>query len=131
MKHVYQDRQIEIQLNALDELYFKGDAQDLEEMLGNMMDNACKWARSEVRVSGVKQGSRLFLTVEDDGEGIPEKEREAVLQRGRRLDETVPGSGLGLGIVLDLAVLYKGSLTLDQSSMGGLCAVLELPAAED
>ena len=131
MKHVYQDRSIEIQLNALDELYFKGDAQDLEEMLGNMMDNACKWANSEVRVSGVKQGSRLFLTVEDDGEGIPEEAREAVLQRGLRLDETVPGSGLGLGIVLDLAVLYKGSLTLDQSSMGGLCAVLELPAAED
>jgi signal transduction histidine kinase len=130
MKRVYHDRPIEIELNALDDFYFKGDAQDLEEMLGNIMDNACKWAHSAVRVSGIKQGARLFLYVEDDGEGIPDEERLAVLKRGRRLDETVPGSGLGLSIVRDLANLYQGRLTLDQSLMGGLCVVLELPAAE-
>lgn len=130
MEHVYQDRPIIIELNALGALYFKGDAQDLEEMLGNLMDNACKWAKSKVKVSGQSKGGRLFLYVEDNGPGIPELEQETVLQRGQRLDEAVPGNGLGLGIVLDLAILYKGSLTLEKSSMGGLCAVLELPAAQ-
>lgn len=130
MEHVYHDRSIKIELNALDELYFKGDAQDLEEMLANLMDNACKWGNSEVKVSGKKKDSRLLLYVEDDGTGISEHERPTVLQRGRRLDEKAPGSGLGLSIVQDLTNLYQGSLILEQSSMGGLCAVLELPAAE-
>ena len=130
MQHVYQERLIKINLNGLDELYFKGDAQDLEEMLGNLMDNACKWASSEVKVSGEKKDPRLLLYVEDNGSGIPEEESVAVLRRGRRLDEKAPGSGLGLGIVRDLANLYQGSITLEQSSMGGLCAVLDLPAAK-
>lgn len=131
MQRVYQDRSIQTELGDISQLYFKGDAQDLEEMLGNLMDNACKWASSEVRVHGEKRGSKLFLYVEDNGPGIPEEEWETVLQRGLRLDETVPGSGLGLGIVLDLASLYNGSLAFKHSSMGGLCAVLELPAAEN
>lgn len=131
MKHVYKDRLIDIEFSALNNLYFKGDAQDLEEMLGNLMDNACKWASSKVKVSGSNNDSRLVLVVEDDGAGIAEQDRGTVLKRGQRLDETVPGSGLGLGIVLDLATLYQGSLMLEQSSMGGLRAVLELPAADN
>lgn len=130
MKRVYIDRSIDIELTTLDHLYFKGDAQDLEEMLGNLMDNACKWAKSKVRVRGEKKDSKLLLYVEDNGPGIPEEEQEAVLQRGQRLDEAVPGSGLGLGIVYDLASLYNGSLTFKQSSMGGLCAELELPVSD-
>jgi len=130
MGHVYKDHSIDVEFTTLNNLYFKGDAQDLEEMLGNLMDNACKWASSKVKVSGSKKGSHLVLVVEDDGAGIDEQDRQTVLRRGQRLDETVPGSGLGLGIVLDLATLYHGSLTLEQSSMGGLRAMLELPAAE-
>jgi len=130
MVHTYQDDDINIRLRQLDGLYFKGDAQDLEEMIGNLLDNACKWANSEVIVYGETRNSRIVLCIEDDGPGIPRHQRENVLKRGQRLDETVPGSGLGLGIVSDIAALYHGSLILQQSSTGGLLARLELPAAE-
>jgi signal transduction histidine kinase len=131
MAHMYQDKNIDIMLKDLKGLYFKGDAQDLEEMLGNLMDNACKWASSKVVVKGVQKNSRLVINIDDDGPGIPEDQLETVLQRGRRLDETVPGSGLGLAIAIDLAHLYHGSLTLHKSDVGGLGARLELPCAEE
>ena len=108
---------------------FRGERQDLEEMLGNLIDNACKWARGRVRVSAVVQGVRLCVTIEDDGKGLAEAERETVFQRGLRLDEAVPGSGLGLAIVRDIADLYGGGVTLGRSALGGLEAVLDLPAA--
>ena len=131
MARMYQDKHIDIVLKDLKGLQFKGDAQDLEEMLGNLTDNACKWAASRVVVSGKQQDMRLIINIEDDGPGIPEDQKDAVLQRGRRLDETVPGSGLGLAIVIDLANLYNGSLTLHRSSIGGLHARLELPFARE
>jgi signal transduction histidine kinase len=131
MAHMYQDKNIDIILKDLKGLYFKGDAQDLEEMLGNLMDNACKWANSKVIVKGEQKNSRLIIDIDDDGPGIPEDQKDSVLQRGRRLDETVPGSGLGLAIVIDLAQLYHGSLTLHKSEAGGLGARLELPFAEE
>jgi signal transduction histidine kinase len=128
---MYRDKNIDIVLKDLKGLYFKGDGQDLEEMLGNLTDNACKWASSKVVVRGEQKDMRLIINIEDDGPGIPEDQKDAVLQRGRRLDETVPGSGLGLAIVIDLAHLYKGSLTLHNSAIGGLDARLELPCAEE
>lgn len=131
MAHMYQDKNIDIILKDLKGLYFKGDAQDLEEMLGNLMDNACKWANSKVVVKGEQRNSRLIINIDDDGPGIPEDQKDAVLQRGRRLDETVPGSGLGLAIVIDLAHLYHGTLTLHKSDAGGLGARLELPFAKE
>jgi len=131
MAHMYQDKNIDIILKDLKGLYFKGDAQDLEEMLGNLMDNACKWANSKVVVKGEQKNTRLVIDIDDDGPGIPEDQKDSVLQRGRRLDETVPGSGLGLAIVIDLAQLYHGSLTLHKSEAGGLGARLELPFAEE
>jgi len=106
-----------------------GDRQDIEEMLGNLMDNACKWAVSQVRVSAVREGRDIVLCIDDDGPGIPETSYEDVLQRGKRLDETTPGSGLGLNIVLELAELYHGALSLGQSDLGGLSVRLQLPAA--
>jgi signal transduction histidine kinase len=130
MAHTYRDDDINIRLRQLEGLYFKGDAQDLEEMIGNLLDNACKWANGEVIVHGESRNSRIAICIEDDGPGIPLHQRENVLKRGQRLDETVPGSGLGLGIVSDVAALYRGSLTLEQSSTGGLLAILELPAAD-
>lgn len=131
MARMYQDKNMDIILKDLARLHFKGDAQDLEEMLGNLMDNACKWANSKVIVSGEQKDNRLHINIEDDGPGIPEDQKDTVLQRGRRLDETVPGSGLGLAIVIDLAHLYHGSLTLHKSDAGGLGARLELPIAEE
>ena len=130
---LHRDRAVAIAVDGLDGLVFCGDRHDLEEMLGNLMDNACKWGRTQVRVAGRRvarpDGDRLELTVEDDGPGIPEAAVAEALVRGRRLDESVPGSGLGLAIVDDLAALYGGGLALRHSGFGGLAAVLDLPAA--
>lgn len=109
---------------------FKGRREDLDEMLGNLLDNACKWARARVVVASSLLSGRLVLTVEDDGAGLDPDARQLVLQRGVRRDEVVPGSGLGLAIVRDVADLYGGSISLEQGSMGGLAAILELPGAE-
>jgi signal transduction histidine kinase len=110
---------------------FAGEAQDLQEMVGNLLDNACKWARSQVliRVRAEAEGPRqlLGIHIDDDGPGIPEHLRAVVTARGARLDEAVPGSGLGLDIVHELAGLYGGHLRLQQSPWGGLSAQLSLP----
>ncbi|HEX4028380.1 MAG TPA: HAMP domain-containing sensor histidine kinase [Rhizomicrobium sp.] len=111
-----------------DELYFRGERQDLEEMLGNLIDNACKWARSRVRVRCEGNGGRLVFRIEDDGPGLSAEQRSQVGERGERLDESVPGSGLGLAIVRDISKLYGGFFELGESSLGGLLARLELPA---
>jgi signal transduction histidine kinase len=109
---------------------FRGEKQDLEEMLGNLLDNAFKWARSRVEVGlapGVEDG-RMALLIDDDGPGLPPDALVDVLKRGRRLDETTPGSGLGLSIVVDLAKLYGGGLSLERAPLGGLRARLLLPS---
>jgi signal transduction histidine kinase len=108
---------------------FRGARQDLEEMLGNLMENAAKWAGGRIRVGSTLAAGELVLTVEDDGPGLDAAAREAVVERGRRLDERAPGSGLGLAIVRDLASAYAGRLELDRSALGGLAARLVLPAA--
>jgi signal transduction histidine kinase len=102
--------------------------EDLDEMLGNLLDNACKWSRSRVVVESARADGTIVVTVDDDGPGIAESLREAVLQRGVRADEVAPGSGLGLAIVRDLAELYGGSIALGDSPLGGLRARLTLPA---
>ena len=119
---------ITINATCHDDIYFRGERQDLEEMMGNLIDNACKWARGEVRVGCEKTAGRLVLTVEDDGPGLSVEQRAQVGERGERLDESVPGSGLGLAIVRDISKLYGGFFVLDASSLGGVLARLELPA---
>lgn len=109
--------------------YVVGDRQDLEEMLGNLMENACKWAATRVRVTAEKDGRNIVISVDDDGPGVPAEKRDEVLGRGKRLDEATPGSGLGLSIVVELAELYHGSLELGDSDLGGLSVRLTLPAA--
>jgi len=121
-------RGIVIDAECDDGIYFRGERQDLEEMLGNLIDNGCKWAKSRVRVRCEKAGGRLVLTVEDDGPGLSAQQRAQVGERGERLDETVPGSGLGLAIVRDISKLYGGFFALDESSLGGVLARLDLPA---
>jgi signal transduction histidine kinase len=113
--------------------------EDLDEMLGNLLDNACKWARSRVVIESARTGgavtnvasgfSRILVTVDDDGPGLPLEMRDKVLQRGVRADEQSAGSGLGLAIVRDLAEVYRGAIALDASPLGGLRATLTLPAA--
>lgn len=101
--------------------------EDLEEMLGNLLDNACRFARMRVVVDSVDSGDAVLILVDDDGPGLAAEQREAVLGRGVRADEKAPGSGLGLAIVHDLAELYGGSIALQQSPLGGLRAELTLP----
>ena len=96
-------------------------------MLGNLIDNACKWARGRVLVESLARDDRIVIAVNDDGPGIEPSMRDKVLQRGVRADEAAPGTGLGLAIVRDLAELYTGSIVLDASPLGGLRARLELP----
>lgn len=107
---------------------FAGDRQDFAEMLGNLMDNACRWAKSRIAVSLLELGGRLRITIDDDGPGMTGEQRERALERYGRLDESAPGSGLGLAIVADIASMYGGSLLLDRAASGGLRVVLELPA---
>jgi len=108
---------------------FAGEREDLDEMLGNLIDNACAWARHRVAVACRAEAAGLVVTIDDDGPGLPEDRREAVLLPGVRLDESVPGTGLGLTVVRDLARLYGGDLRLTASPLGGLRAELRLPAA--
>ena len=103
--------------------------EDLEEMLGNLLDNACKWARSRVTVGSSLADDAVEITVDDDGPGLPPELRQRVLERGVRADQAAPGSGLGLAIVRDLAELYGGSIALTAARDGGVRAQLRLPAA--
>lgn len=130
MQHIHADRQLDFSLIGNTPPLFRGEAQDLQEMLGNLLENAGKWAATQVRVSCSGDGENLRIDVEDDGPGIPAAHRETLLQRGQRGDERVPGSGLGLAIVGDLASLYGGRLELHDSTLGGLDARLYLRGAK-
>ena len=134
MEKLYRARDIAIDLDVPDHARFRGEQQDLEEMVGNLVDNGCKWAQSRVAIEvmadqppsdGAKPQVRII--VDDDGPGLSPAEREQVALRGQRLDETKPGSGLGLSIVVELAGLYGGVLTLGTAPIGGLRAELALP----
>lgn len=127
---IHIDRRIEIAADGDPEASFRGERQDLEEMLGNLMDNGCKWAKSRVTVEVSRAGDQVTIVVEDDGPGLSPAERAQLFQRGKRLDEAVPGSGLGLAIVRDIAELYGGSVAVDQSTLGGLRLRLTLPAID-
>ncbi|MGE0584724.1 MAG: ATP-binding protein [Flavobacteriaceae bacterium] len=133
MRKIHAGRHLKLSVDIPDGLRFRGDARDLEEMSGNLIDNACKWAASQVAISARTAGpgrrSNFLLVVEDDGPGIKPDHREEAVRRGRRLDEKTPGSGLGLSIVADLAEAYEGALDLSESRLGGLRATLTLPAA--
>lgn len=128
LARIHADRSVSIDVDCPRDLAFRGERQDLEEMAGNLIDNACKWAHARVLVSARKDGGAQFdLRVGDDGDGLDPEERASVGERGERLDESVPGTGLGLAIVRDIAKLYGGALTLGDSHLGGLEARLTLP----
>jgi signal transduction histidine kinase len=136
MEKIHHHRGIAIDIDAPEGARFRGEQQDLEEMVGNLVDNACKWAQSRVAVEVLSErpdpafDRRIVrILVDDDGPGLSPQQREQVARRGRRLDETKPGSGLGLSIVVELASLYGGGLTLGTAPIGGLRAELVLPGA--
>jgi signal transduction histidine kinase len=136
MEKIHHNRGISFGIDVAEDARFRGERQDLEEMIGNLVDNACKWAQSRVAVEAFSEragagadGGVLRIMVDDDGPGLSPSQREQVARRGRRLDETKPGSGLGLSIVVELAGLYGGELTLGTAPIGGLRAELVLPGA--
>jgi len=120
---LYAERQLGIEVDVPAEMHVRCQREDLEEMLGNLLDNACKWARTRVKIHAA-DGS---IFVDDDGPGLERSLRETVMQRGVRADVAAPGSGLGLAIVRDLAELYGGSVALAESPTGGVRAELRLP----
>ncbi|MBT3278719.1 MAG: histidine kinase [Phycisphaerales bacterium] len=126
---IFAARGISVELAVAEQAAFSGEQQDLEELLGNLMENACKWAGTTVRVSARREAALVVLTIEDDGPGIPDDRLNEVLDRGKRLDIDVPGSGLGLAIVVEVVETYQGALELDRSPLGGLQATVRLPGA--
>ena len=127
MQRLHAERHLIIDAQVSPEHVVRVQREDLDEMLGNLLDNACKWARSTVVVDALVGDGSVAITVDDDGDGLPVEMRSAVLQRGVRADEKTPGFGLGLAIVQDLAEVYGGSITLEASPLGGLRATLTLP----
>jgi signal transduction histidine kinase len=132
LNKIYDEQGISVSKVCPDSLMFRGDRADLEEMVGNLLDNACKWAESDVKViaSPGLQSGRMRIEVVDNGPGLSDEQKKRVLERGERMDESKPGSGLGLGIVKDIASLYGGSFSLGRSPEGGLSVTLDLPSVE-
>lgn len=135
MERIHDDKGLALSAEVPENIRFKGEQQDFEEIVGNLLDNACKWARTKVSVGieyrslADEDGNRwLKIHIDDDGPGLTAEQRLEATSRGRRLDETKPGSGLGLSIVTDLVGLYEGKVRLDRSPDGGLRAEIELPS---
>jgi signal transduction histidine kinase len=124
---LHTDRGLSIDVAVPPDHVVRAQPDDVDEMIGNLLDNACKWARSHVRLTSSTVDDCVMVTVDDDGPGLEASMREVVLQRGVRADEALPGSGFGLAIVRDLAELYGGTISLDESPMSGLRAKLTLP----
>lgn len=133
MSKLHPERKIRFDAQEDRSVWFRGEEGDLEEIAGNLLDNACKWAKINVRVAiahdPTQENRMLTITIEDDGPGLSNTETVKVMRRGVRLDEKTPGSGLGLDIVKELVDVYGGSLDLGRSDLGGVRAELKLPAA--
>ena len=129
MMTLHAEKRVTVDVHVPPDQFVRSQREDLEEMLGNLVDNACKWATSRVTIQSSSSNGRTDIVVEDDGPGLAAELRETVLQRGVRADEAAPGSGLGLAIVADLVELYGGSIHLASSALGGLRATLTLPSA--
>jgi signal transduction histidine kinase len=131
LEKIYGQRGLTIHWTVPAGTRFRGERHDFEDMVGNLADNACKWAASrvEIAVRPDEEGDKpqIHILVDDDGPGLSPEDRAEVIRRGRRLDETKPGSGLGLAIVAELAELYGGELSFDTSPLGGLRVMLRVP----
>jgi len=129
MMTIHAERHLAIDVHVPHDHFVPLQREDFEEMHGNLVDNACKWAKTRVEVRSALDQGQIVTTVDDDGPGLDPSLRETVLRRGVRADEAAPGSGLGLAIVADLVELYGGSIALGSSPLGGLRATLRLPSA--
>ena len=131
MEKVYAEKSLAIAVEVLaTSIQFNGEERDLHEIVGNLIDNACKWASKRVLISIGPQHQWVCLSIEDDGPGISSDHYSHVVQRGTRLDALTPGTGLGLAIVDDLVTIYGGSIHMSQSPLGGLKVTVKLPRSE-
>lgn len=128
LSKIYAERGVQIVAQTPPELSVRVRREDLEEILGNLLDNACKWSKSRIILAAKRDGRMVILTVDDDGPGVAPEMRAKVLERGVRMDEAAPGSGLGLAIVRDVVELYGGGVEMGESEMGGLRVQVVLPA---
>ncbi len=131
LEQVFQDKGVTIDWRAPDDLAFRGERADLQEIAGNLLENACIWCSRKVRIAATfdEIDHVLDLAIEDDGPGMPEERFDEVLKRGARLDESVPGTGLGLSIVDELVRAYGGTMKFERAQLGGLRVHVRLPGA--
>ena len=127
LRRLHDARGVAIDVNVSSQHAVRAQREDVDEILGNLLDNAFKYASSRVVVESAERGGRVVITIDDDGPGLDPSMRDAVLQRGVRADEAAPGSGLGLAIVRDLVEVYGGTISLGPSPASGLRARLEFP----
>jgi signal transduction histidine kinase len=130
LERLHREKNLAIDVEVDPKAIFRGERGDLDDLVGNLLDNAAKWCKSRVDVRVTRRDAEIEVVVDDDGPGLRPEDRAKALQRGGRLDEATPGTGLGLSIVTELADIYGGSLNLEDSPMGGLRARLVLPAAQ-
>lgn len=128
IRRLHPDRALDWQLSIADDLHWRGEPTDFEEMLGNLLDNAAKWASSTVTIQAMAAADEIVVTIADDGPGLSAAQIEQSGSRGRRFDESIEGSGLGLVITADIAETYGGEVKLGRAELGGLQATLRLPA---
>lgn len=129
LRQLYAVRGLDIVIDVHPQHSVRVQREDLDEMLGNLIDNACKWAKSAVSLRSFRENDNIVIIVDDDGPGIVREMRDVVLKRGVRADEKAPGFGLGLAIVSEVAAVYDGNVCLEKSPQGGLRARLQLPAS--
>lgn len=130
LNKVYSGKQFQIIVDVDDELRFRGDEGDLTEMLGNLLDNACKWCRVQVRISANSDQEQLRIRVEDDGPGISDADAARVFVRGTRADQSVPGHGIGLAVVREIVEAYGGNAVISKSALGGTSVELHFPLSQ-
>jgi two-component system sensor histidine kinase PhoQ len=125
---VYLDKQIQFDIHLPDTLNVRVDEGDIMEVMGNILDNACKFCKQRVRLNSTVRNRRAIFTIADDGPGIKESEIEHILQRGGRMDQSVPGQGIGLSVVMDIVTAYNSELTITHSDLGGVAFTFDFPA---
>ncbi len=128
LRRVHDDQPTRVDVAIPDDLKLRMDTGDLLEVFGNLLDNAFKWTRSRIRISGERRGRRIEIHIEDDGPGIADEHKDAVRRRGQRADEQVEGHGIGLSMVQEILLLYGGELRIDDSALGGARMTVVLPA---
>ena len=131
LQKVYREKNISVDVELDNNIYFSGDERDLMELLGNIIDNAFKYGKQAISIAGEINNGRLRMTIADDGAGIPEQFRQVILRRGARADTAIPGQGIGLAVAIDIVSSYQGSLEVKESSAGGAAIVLSLPGTID